>query len=142
LKTCGCPKRIGWAKREKGLRSPCGVGQRAVHGSGWGVRVAAGAYGTIRACLEVSVKYYHEREPFGKPIGRHKLVQQMIAKMAENLEIGVEGGLAEEPGEVDDARGVAAMRRGRRRTTRYRPTGRTDIRTRIRWRVTGMRGRQ
>ena len=43
--------------------------------------VAAGAVGLIRACLEASVKYCHERETFGKPIGRHQLVQQMIAKM-------------------------------------------------------------
>lgn len=43
--------------------------------------VAAGAVGLIRACLEASVKYCHERETFGKPIGRHQLVQQMIANM-------------------------------------------------------------
>jgi glutaryl-CoA dehydrogenase (non-decarboxylating) len=49
--------------------------------------VAAGACGCIAACLEASVKYCHERETFGKPIGRHQLVQQMIAKMAANLEI-------------------------------------------------------
>lgn len=49
--------------------------------------VAAGACGCIAACLEASLKYCHERETFGKPIGRHQLVQQMIAKMAANLEI-------------------------------------------------------
>jgi glutaryl-CoA dehydrogenase (non-decarboxylating) len=49
--------------------------------------VAAGACGCIAACLEASIKYCHERETFGKPIGRHQLVQQMIAKMAANLEI-------------------------------------------------------
>ncbi|SDE82756.1 Acyl-CoA dehydrogenase [Bhargavaea beijingensis] len=43
--------------------------------------VAAGAVGLIRACLEASVKYCHERETFGKPIGKHQLVQQMIANM-------------------------------------------------------------
>ncbi|SIT70498.1 acyl-CoA dehydrogenase family protein [Edaphobacillus lindanitolerans] len=43
--------------------------------------VAAGAVGLIQACLEASVKYCHERETFGKPIGRHQLVQQMIANM-------------------------------------------------------------
>ncbi|WP_062308082.1 acyl-CoA dehydrogenase family protein [Alicyclobacillus sendaiensis] len=49
--------------------------------------VAAGACGCIAACLEASVKYCHERETFGQPIGRHQLVQQMIAKMAANLDI-------------------------------------------------------
>lgn len=49
--------------------------------------VAAGACGTIMACLEASLKYCHERETFGKPIGQHQLVQQMIAKMSSNLEM-------------------------------------------------------
>ncbi|MCL6598500.1 MAG: acyl-CoA dehydrogenase family protein [Alicyclobacillus macrosporangiidus] len=49
--------------------------------------VAAGACGTIAACLEASLKYCHERQTFGKPIGQHQLVQQMIAKMSANLEI-------------------------------------------------------
>lgn len=49
--------------------------------------VAAGACGLIDACLEESVKYCHERKTFGKEIGQHQLVQQMIAKMAANLEI-------------------------------------------------------
>ncbi|HLQ71095.1 MAG TPA: acyl-CoA dehydrogenase family protein [Bacillota bacterium] len=43
--------------------------------------VAAGAVGQIMACLEASVAYCHERETFGKPIGKHQLVQQMLAKM-------------------------------------------------------------
>ncbi|NLY78720.1 MAG: butyryl-CoA dehydrogenase [Lysinibacillus sp.] len=43
--------------------------------------VAAGAVGLIQACLEASVKYCHERETFGKPIGEHQLVKQMIANM-------------------------------------------------------------
>ena len=43
--------------------------------------VAAGAVGLIQACLEASVKYCHERETFGKLIGEHQLVGQMIAKM-------------------------------------------------------------
>jgi glutaryl-CoA dehydrogenase (non-decarboxylating) len=49
--------------------------------------VAAGACGLINACLEASVKYCHERKTFGKEIGRHQLVQQMIAKMSVNLDI-------------------------------------------------------
>ncbi|GAA0441315.1 acyl-CoA dehydrogenase family protein [Lentibacillus halophilus] len=49
--------------------------------------VAAGAVGQIRACLEASVNYAHERETFGKPIGQHQLVQQMIANMKAGLEM-------------------------------------------------------
>lgn len=44
--------------------------------------VGAGAVGLIRACLDASVKYANERETFGVPIGKHQLVQQMVAKMA------------------------------------------------------------
>ena len=43
--------------------------------------VAWGATGLIRACLEASTKYANEREAFGVPIGKHQLVQQMIANM-------------------------------------------------------------
>ncbi|MUK88367.1 butyryl-CoA dehydrogenase [Ornithinibacillus sp. L9] len=49
--------------------------------------VAAGAVGQIMACLEASVNYCHERETFGKPIGKHQLVQQMIAKMEAGLQM-------------------------------------------------------
>src|SRR5699024_11386781 len=43
--------------------------------------VAAGAVGQIKACLEASVAYCHERETFGKLIGKHQLDQQMNSKM-------------------------------------------------------------
>ncbi|WP_025783216.1 acyl-CoA dehydrogenase family protein [Sporosarcina sp. D27] len=43
--------------------------------------VAAGAVGLIQACMESSVAYCEERSTFGKPIGQHQLVQQMIARM-------------------------------------------------------------
>lgn len=49
--------------------------------------VAAGAAGLIMACIETSVKYCNERETFGKPIGKHQLVQQMIAKMEAGLQM-------------------------------------------------------
>ncbi len=49
--------------------------------------LAAGATGLIRACLEASVKYANERMTFGRRIGEHQLVQEMIAKMAANYEI-------------------------------------------------------
>lgn len=49
--------------------------------------VAAGACGLIMASLEASVKYCHERKTFGKEIGKHQLVQQMIANMEAGLQM-------------------------------------------------------
>lgn len=49
--------------------------------------VAAGAVGQIMAAIEASVSYCHERETFGKPIGKHQLVQQMIANMEAGLQM-------------------------------------------------------
>jgi len=49
--------------------------------------VAAGATGTVRACLDASVKYARERKTFGQEIGRYQLVQQMIARMSRDYEI-------------------------------------------------------
>jgi len=49
--------------------------------------VAAGATGLIRASLEASAKYAHERETFGKKIAEHQLVQEMIAKMSLNYDM-------------------------------------------------------
>lgn len=49
--------------------------------------VAAGAAGLSLACLEACVKYAKERETFGKEIGKHQLVQQMIAKMEAGLQM-------------------------------------------------------
>ena len=43
--------------------------------------VAWGATGLIRACLDASVRYARQRQTFGVEIGRHELVQQMIANM-------------------------------------------------------------
>jgi len=50
--------------------------------------IGAGATGLIRACLEASVKYAQERRTFGRPIAEHQLVQQMIARMRRDYEIG------------------------------------------------------
>ena len=49
--------------------------------------VAAGATGLIRACLEASVAYARERRTFGREIGQHQLIQQMIARMARDYEM-------------------------------------------------------
>lgn len=43
--------------------------------------LAAGAVGCIRGCLEAAVRYANERETFGKPIGRHQMVQDMVAEI-------------------------------------------------------------
>jgi alkylation response protein AidB-like acyl-CoA dehydrogenase len=48
--------------------------------------VAAGATGLIRACLEASVRYAHERKAFDREIGRFQLIQQKIARMAQSYE--------------------------------------------------------
>jgi glutaryl-CoA dehydrogenase (non-decarboxylating) len=48
--------------------------------------VAAGAVGLTQACLDASVKYCHEREAFGQPIGQFQLIQQKIAYMVAGLE--------------------------------------------------------
>ncbi len=49
--------------------------------------VASGAAGTIRACLDMSVAYAHQRQVQGQEIGRFQLVQQMIAGMARDYDI-------------------------------------------------------
>ncbi len=49
--------------------------------------VAAGASGTIRACLEISVRYARERKVQGEEIGRLQLVQGMIAQMQRDYDI-------------------------------------------------------
>jgi alkylation response protein AidB-like acyl-CoA dehydrogenase len=50
--------------------------------------VASGAVGIIEACLEACVTYANERKTFGVPIGKHQLVQQMIANMVASRDIG------------------------------------------------------
>ncbi len=49
--------------------------------------VAAGATGLIRASLEASVRYCHERKAFGREIGKFQLVQQKIAHMVRDYEM-------------------------------------------------------
>ena len=49
--------------------------------------VAAGATGLIRASLDASVRYAHERKAFGKEIGKFQLVQQKIARMVQSYEM-------------------------------------------------------
>jgi glutaryl-CoA dehydrogenase (non-decarboxylating) len=48
--------------------------------------VAAGATGLVRACLDASLKYAKERKTFGKPIGEHQLVKEMLAQMVSDYD--------------------------------------------------------
>lgn len=50
--------------------------------------VAAGAVGLMKACLQESVKYAHERKTFDQPIAEYQLVQQMIAFMQQRIDMG------------------------------------------------------
>lgn len=45
--------------------------------------VAAGAAGMIRASLDASLRYAHERRAFGREIGKFQLIQQKIAYMVQ-----------------------------------------------------------
>jgi len=48
--------------------------------------VASGSCGLIKAALDASLKYAHERKTFGVEIGQHQLVKQMIANMVKGYE--------------------------------------------------------
>lgn len=50
--------------------------------------VGSGATGLVRASLEASVKYAKERSAFGQPISEFQMIQQKIAKMQQDYEIG------------------------------------------------------
>jgi glutaryl-CoA dehydrogenase (non-decarboxylating) len=49
--------------------------------------VASGATGIIRAARDASVNYARTRTTFGKPIAEHQLIQEKIAKMAQDYEV-------------------------------------------------------
>lgn len=50
--------------------------------------VAAGAVGIVRACLEASVQYANQRSAFGTAVSEHQLIQEKIARIAQDYEIG------------------------------------------------------
>ena len=50
--------------------------------------VAAGAVGLMKAAMEESIEYAQQRKTFGKPIAQYQLVQQMIAKMQQRIDMG------------------------------------------------------
>src|SRR5919204_2630934 len=46
------------------------------------ISLAAGCVGIAQGCLDACVRYAAERQQFGKPIGSHQLVQELIADIA------------------------------------------------------------
>jgi glutaryl-CoA dehydrogenase (non-decarboxylating) len=48
--------------------------------------LAAGSVGLAQSCLKASIDYAKQREQFGKPIGGHQLIQEIIADMATKIE--------------------------------------------------------
>ena len=50
------------------------------------ISCAAGGVGLAQACLDTSVKYCNEREQFGQPVGKFQMNQELIAKMAAEIE--------------------------------------------------------
>jgi alkylation response protein AidB-like acyl-CoA dehydrogenase len=50
--------------------------------------VAAGAVGLMKAAMEESIAYAKQRQTFGQPIANYQLVQQMIAKMQQRIDMG------------------------------------------------------
>jgi alkylation response protein AidB-like acyl-CoA dehydrogenase len=64
---------------------------RGLHGAFYGIDtarvfIAAGALGMAQGCLNASLKYVQERTQFGKAIGGFQLVQEVIARMAAEIE--------------------------------------------------------
>jgi alkylation response protein AidB-like acyl-CoA dehydrogenase len=49
--------------------------------------VGAGATGLIKASLDASVQYAHERETFGREIGQYQLVKQKIGRMKRDYDM-------------------------------------------------------
>ncbi len=47
---------------------------------------AAGAVGLAQACLDAATRYCKERKQFGKPIGEFQMNQDLVARMATDIE--------------------------------------------------------
>ena len=50
--------------------------------------IAAGCVGIARGCLEAATAYAGQRTQFGKPIGGHQLVQELLADTAVDVDAG------------------------------------------------------
>ncbi len=73
------------------LENQVGETGRALRGALRGIDtarlfLAAGSVGLAQSCLDASIKYAKERVQFGKPIGGHQLIQEIIAEMATKIE--------------------------------------------------------
>jgi glutaryl-CoA dehydrogenase len=74
--------------------------------------VAWSAVGVMTGAYEVAVRYAHEREQFGRPIGGFQLIQDLLAKMLGNLTaslgMAVRGAQLQDDGIFEDAQGALA----------------------------------
>jgi len=50
------------------------------------IDIGAQAVGIAQAALDASIRYAGERRQFGRPIGEHQMIQDLIAEMATRLE--------------------------------------------------------
>lgn len=50
------------------------------------VSTAACAVGIIQSCLDASISYAQQRKQWGKPIGGHQLIQELVADMATDCQ--------------------------------------------------------
>lgn len=73
---------------KENLLGEVGMGAKIVFSSLNHTRLsaAAGAVGLAQACLESAVRYCNERKQFGKQIGDFQMNQEMIARMATEIE--------------------------------------------------------
>ncbi len=80
LKECRIPGDALLGEVGNGLRVALGALDNGRYG------VAAGCVGIIRGCLEACTAYARKRHQFGRPIASFQLVQEMIARMAVDLD--------------------------------------------------------
>ncbi len=80
LKECRVPGGALLGDVGAGLRIALGALDNGRYG------VAAGCVGIIRGCLEACTAYARKRHQFGRPIASFQLVQEMIARMAVDLD--------------------------------------------------------
>lgn len=75
--------------------------------------VAGGSVGIIADCLHECLNYARTREQFGKPIGRHQLVQRHLGRMGVKLEStrALVAAAADRKAEYDTDRGNQQLRK-------------------------------
>lgn len=87
----GSEGELNFADMELPLENQVGETGRALRDALRGIDtarlfLAAGAVGLAQGCLDASIKYAKERVQFGKSIGGHQLIQELIADMATKTE--------------------------------------------------------